>query len=48
VSSRVEIDLCHPFRPDGQPGYLRVDSVHQADQDGIKRLFHVSLVDEEA
>lgn len=32
-------------RPDGQPGYLRVDSVHQGDLDGIKGLYHLNLVD---
>lgn len=32
--------------PDGQPGYLRVDSVHQGDLDGIKGLYHINLVDE--
>lgn len=34
-----------PF-PDGRPGFLRVDSVHQGDQDGIKGLYHVNAVDE--
>lgn len=34
-------------RPDGRPGYLRVDSVHQGDQDGTKGLYHINLVDEE-
>ena len=24
----------HKSRPDGQPGYVRVDTVHQGDQDG--------------
>ena len=33
-------------RPDGQPGYLRIDSVHQGDFDGIKGLYHVNAVDE--
>ena len=32
--------------PAGQPGYLRIDSVHQGDQDGIKGLYHVNAVDE--
>lgn len=34
-----------PF-PDGRPGFLRVDSVHQGDLDGIKGLYHVNAVDE--
>jgi len=33
-------------QPQGQPGYLRVDSVHQGDLDGIKGLFHINLIDE--
>jgi len=33
-------------RPDGRPGFLRVDSVHQGDLDGIKGLYHLNLVDE--
>lgn len=33
-----------PF-PDG-PGFLRVDSVHQGDLDGIKGLYHINAVDE--
>jgi hypothetical protein len=32
--------------PNGQPGYLRVDTVHQGDQDGIKGVYHVNAVDE--
>lgn len=32
--------------PQGRPGYLRVDSVHQGDLDGIKGLYHINLVDE--
>ena len=31
--------------PNNQPGYLRVDSVHQGDQDGIKGVYHVNIVD---
>ena len=33
-------------RPDGRPGFLRVDTVHQGDLDGIKGLYHVNAVDE--
>jgi len=33
-------------RPDGKPGFLRIDSVHQGDFDGIKGLYHVNAVDE--
>jgi len=35
-------------RPDprGRPGYLRVDTVHQGDQQGRKGLYHINAVDE--
>ena len=32
--------------PEGRPGYLRVDTVHQGDLDGVKGLYHVTVVDE--
>lgn len=32
--------------PDGRPGFLRVDSVHQGDFDGVKGLYHINAVDE--
>ena len=32
--------------PQGQPGYLRVDTVHQGDQKGSKGLYHINAVDE--
>jgi len=31
--------------PDNRPGYLRVDTVHQGDQDGRKGLYHINAVD---
>ena len=31
--------------PQGQPGFLRVDSVHQGDWDGVKGLYLINLVD---
>lgn len=33
-------------RPEGKPGYLRVDSVHQGDQGKEKGVYHINLVDE--
>jgi len=32
--------------PEGKPGYLRVDTVHQGDLDGAKGVYHINLVDE--
>jgi transposase InsO family protein len=33
-------------QPHGRPGYLRIDTVHQGDQDGRKGLYHINAVDE--
>ena len=33
-------------QPFGRPGWVRVDTVHQGDLDGIKGLYHLNLVDE--
>jgi transposase InsO family protein len=32
--------------PEGRPGYLRVDTVHQGDRDGVKGVYHINAVDE--
>ena len=32
--------------PDGRPGYLRVDTVHQGDLGGVKGAYHINAVDE--
>lgn len=34
-----------PF-PNGKPGYIRVDTVHQGDKDAEKGVYHINLVDE--
>lgn len=31
--------------PEGRPGFIRIDSVHQGDWDGIKGLYHINAVD---
>lgn len=31
--------------PDGRPGFIRIDSVHQGDQDGAKGVYHINAVD---
>jgi len=31
--------------PDGRPGFIRIDSVHQGDRDGTKGLYHINAVD---
>ncbi|MDQ3776813.1 MAG: hypothetical protein M3461_21920, partial [Pseudomonadota bacterium] len=32
-------------QPDGHPGYLRIDSVHQGDENGVKGIYHINVVD---
>lgn len=32
--------------PDGRPGYIRVDTVHQGDLDGNKGVYYINAVDE--
>jgi transposase InsO family protein len=31
--------------PEGRPGFVRIDSVHQGDLDGTKGLYHINAVD---
>ncbi len=33
-------------QPNGQPGFIRVDTVHQGDLDGAKGVYHINAVDE--
>jgi hypothetical protein len=32
--------------PEGRPGYIRVDTVHQGDSNGEKGVYHINAVDE--
>lgn len=32
--------------PNGKPGYIRIDTVHQGDKDKIKGVYHINAVDE--
>ena len=43
---RIAIGERRKPHPEGRPGFLRVDSVHQGDLDGAKGLYHINLVDE--
>jgi transposase InsO family protein len=45
-SASVNIGERKKPRAQGQPGYLRVDSVHQGDLDKEKGVYHIHLVDE--
>lgn len=31
--------------PEGRPGFIRIDSVHQGDLDGLKGVYHINAVD---
>jgi len=45
-SVSVSIGIRRKPRPQGRPGYIRVDTVHQGDLDGKKSVYHINLVDE--
>src|SRR5271157_1372139 len=44
----VQVNIGERRRPDpqGRPGYLRIDTVHQGDVDGAKGVYHINAVDE--
>jgi len=44
----VSVGIGERRRPDpqGRPGYLRIDTVHQGDLDGVKGVYHINAVDE--
>jgi len=44
----VQVAIGERRRPDptGKPGYLRVDTVHQGDLDGVKGVYHINAVDQ--
>ena len=42
----VNIGLRQAPEPEGRPGFVRVDTVHQGDRDGVKGLYLINLVDE--
>ena len=41
----VAIGVRRAPRPQGRAGFIRIDSVHQGDQDGIKGVYHINAVD---
>jgi transposase InsO family protein len=44
----VQVTIGERRRPDpqGRPGYLRIDTVHQGDLEGAKGVYHINAVDE--
>jgi hypothetical protein len=45
-STKIQIGVRRKPFPNGAPGFLRVDSVHQGDLDGIKGVYLINAVDE--
>ena len=45
-AATVPIGLRQAPEPEGRPGFVRVDTVHQGDRDGVKGLYLINLVDE--
>lgn len=43
-SVSIAIGVRRKPEPRGRPGYIRVDTVHQGDQDGKKGVYHINLV----
>ena len=41
----VSIGVRKAPAPEGRPGFIRIDSVHQGDWDGTKGLYHINAVD---
>ena len=41
----IPIGLRRAPVPEGRPGFIRIDSVHQGDQDGVKGVYHINAVD---
>jgi transposase InsO family protein len=44
--TRVSIGERRRPEPEGRAGYLRIDTVHQGDLDGVKGVYHINAVDE--
>jgi hypothetical protein len=43
--SPIAIGIRKAPAPQGLPGYIRIDTVHQGDQDGMKGVYHINAVD---
>ncbi|MDR1163206.1 MAG: integrase [Candidatus Accumulibacter sp.] len=44
-SKNVSIALRKRPEPEGRAGFLRIDSVHQGDEDGVKGVYYINAVD---
>jgi transposase InsO family protein len=45
AGQRIPIGQRRAPAPEGRPGFIRIDSVHQGDQDGVKGVYHINAVD---
>jgi len=45
-ATQVSIGERRAPRPEGKPGYIGVDTVHQGDLEGAKGVYHINAVDE--
>jgi len=41
----IPIGVRRAPRPQGRAGFIRIDTVHQGDEDGIKGVYHINAVD---
>lgn len=44
--TKVNIGERRKPNPNGKPGFIRIDTVHQGDQDKVKGVYHINAVDE--
>lgn len=44
-SVAISIGIRRKPEPQGRPGYIRVDTVHQGDLNGVKGVYHINMVD---
>lgn len=44
-STAITIGIRKAPTPQDRPGFIRIDSVHQGDEDGMKGLYHINAVD---
>src|SRR6202171_4417315 len=45
ATTAVTIGTRRAPAPEGRPGFIRIDSVHQGELDGAKGLYHINAVD---
>lgn len=44
-SVSISIGIRRKPEPQGRPGYIRVDTVHQGDLNGVKGVYHINMID---